>query len=236
MTTEQAPITEAPPVPEAEPAPTGPAVFRWRAAGADAERMIIIGATGSGKTTKAIELVSMAIAQGARVVWWDTKGLNDPQLPIVKAPALDSAQTLDTLLGEYGAITVQLDPAGDDDPQFDGTMRAAFELGNVLVVVDDAMGILQVRATKWLQRVITMGRARGVGFVSVVQRAHWIPRILLSEAEHIVAFELHDVDDLDVLMRTGNRSLERAGTLRRWEYLCYSRRDRHVVACEPIDL
>ena len=65
--------------------------------------------------------------------------------------------------------------------------------------------------------------AAGVGFMGLVQRVHRIPLIFITEAEHIIAFELHGESDVRRLATEGDKSLEAAATLERYDYLWYDR-------------
>lgn len=211
----------------------------FRAAGEDAQRMVIVGATGSGKTTKAREIVELARAGHADVVYFDVKGLNDFGFPVVSAESIADPEALTKALDDEetnGAITVMLDPFGDPIEQLDTAARSAFVRGNLLFVLDDAMGVEGSKVSKWIGNIITQGRARGVGFLAIVQRIHWVPLIFLTEAEHIVTFEIHGEADRDRLERDGHPELAAAGGLQRFEYLWYSREDRSVVAFAPIAL
>jgi energy-coupling factor transporter ATP-binding protein EcfA2 len=200
--------------------------------------MVIAGTTGSGKTTLAVMLAE----QSQRAVWIDLKGLNDPGWPVVQAlkfPDIGvstSAPYLAARLAEWPRITVQLSdmPGMSDLEQVDRVAHAAYKLGNVLLVLDDAMGVHTVNPPYYLNRVITMGRARGVGFLAIVQRAHRIPRVLMTEAEHLVAFELPGAEDVDRLAREANPALAAAGDLRRWHYIWYAREQRITQAFNPL--
>ncbi|PKN80098.1 MAG: hypothetical protein CVU47_09605 [Chloroflexi bacterium HGW-Chloroflexi-9] len=209
--------------------------IRWRAGGRDAQRIVIAGTTGSGKTTLALMLAE----QSHRAVWIDLKGLNDPGWPVVPAlkfPDNDPAPYLAARLAEWPHITVQLSdmPGMKDLDQVDRVAQAAYKLGNVLLVLDDAMGVLTVDPPYYLNRVITMGRARGVGFMAIVQRTHRIPRVLMTEAEHVVAFELPGAEDVDRLAREAGPALAAARDLRRWHYIWYAREQRITQAFNPL--
>ena len=214
--------------------PDGPT---FNASGREAERMVIVGMTRSGKTTKLKEIAQLAREGSADIVYFDVKGLNDLGYPIVPVETVATPEALtEALTANQGAITVQLQPFGEAVEQLDSIARAAFVRGNLLFILDDAMGVEGARASKWVNNIITQGGARGVGFIAVVQRVHWVPIIFLTEAGHIIAFQIHGEEDQKRLMAYGHPDLGAAGGLQKYEYLWYSLDDRRVVAYAPIAL
>lgn len=207
----------------------------WRASGTDAQRAFIAGRTGSGKTTLAVQLAS----QAPRTVWLDPKGLNDPGWPTLQAlgfPMEWPERYLAARLAEWPHVTVQLSdmPGVKDIEQIDRVAEAAYKLGNTLLVVDDAMGVMTTDPPYYLNRVLTMGRSRGVGFMGIVQRTHRIPRVLLTEAEHVIAFEMVGAEDVDRLVREVGPEMAAARDLRRWHYIWNDREQRQVHRFAPL--
>lgn len=202
----------------------------FRAEGRDAERMIVIGKTGSGKT----ELVKLVAAQAERVMWWDTKRLNEGGFGVAPPPA--GPAELAALLDAQPHVTVQPDPNLNATEQLDALAHAVYEHGNVLFVVDDAMNAMGVAPPHWINNIVTMGRSRGIGLISIVQRAHHIPRVLLTEAEHVVAFELHGESDVKRLREEVAQELEQTTGLQRFHFAWYSRGTREITICPPLPL
>ncbi|MCY3670065.1 MAG: type IV secretion system DNA-binding domain-containing protein [Alphaproteobacteria bacterium] len=176
--------------------------MRWRPHGADAQRVAVVGATGSGKTT----LVRQLLERAQRVVAYDPKGLGEHGLP-----AGDAAT------GER--VAVLRDPTTEPDAEVDAVCREVWARGNVLLVLDDAMVLSGTKPPHWLQVVVTMGRSRGIGVLSVVQRPRTVPRILLTEAEHVIAFRVRHPDDAELLARLASRRLAAAAALPRYDYV-----------------
>ena len=135
-----------------------------------------------------------------------------------------------------GRLVVQLAsrPGVKDEDQFDAVAEAVYSRGNCLLVIDDAMGALTVRPPYYVRRVWGMGRSRGVGAMALVTMAHNIPRDFLTQAEHVVAFELHNADDADRLRREAAAELAEALELRRWEYIWYDRAQRLARRFRPL--
>lgn len=205
----------------------------FRATGDDAQRMFISGKTGCGKTTVAREIAR----QARRCVWLDVKGLNEARWPAVVSAAeflelegsAARADRLDELLDSAPdqRLVVQLADRPDvrDDAQVDAAAEAVYARGNVLLVVDDAMGALSVRPPYYLARCLGMGRSRGVGVMSIVTNVHNIPRDMLPQSDHVITGETHNEDDVKRLEREGAVELGAARTLPRHEFLWYSRED-----------
>lgn len=191
--------------------------YAFRAKGQNAQRSIIGGKTGSGKTTLAKEIALAA----SRLVWFDVKGLNDPGLPVhyadefyelvtIQAPsrggmkprlvARGKPAALLAVLATTPQITIQARRERDSFPavdQLDAVAEAAYHVGNLLFVLDDAMGVVGSQPPTFVHRLLTEGRARGIGWMAIVQRLHGIPLVFLSEAEHAIFFVMNDAYDLE---------------------------------------
>lgn len=180
--------------------------FAFVSTGKDAQRAFLCGQTRSGKTTLAISLANEA----QRAVWLDVKRENDPRWPVVPATEFLYAggsharmETLSARLAETPRIVVQMAdlPAVSDEDQLEAVAEAAFHLGNVLFILDDAMGVMESRPSYYLNRILTMGASRGCGFMAIAQRVHRIPLVFITEAQHVISFVVYGGADEERLVR-----------------------------------
>jgi len=217
--------------------------------GKNAQRLIAVGQSGTGKTTNMITLAE----QAARAVWIDVKRENDPGWPVVFAteflwPEGDArAHALAALFEKHGPrLTVQLSdlPGTKDLEQLDAAAEAAFRHSDTLFVLDDAMGVLESAPTYYLNRILTMGRSRGVGFIGITQRVHRVPLVFLTEANHIVAWAVLGESDVDRLARDGHPDLSGVRHLAQGivpnapvvsQFMWLDRQTKSVQLFDPID-
>lgn len=71
-----------------------------------------------------------------------------------------------------------------------------WHIGNVIVLSDELVTLTgPTVAPKGMRRAVQMGRSRGIGFWGITQRPAWIPKILMSEANHYFVGRLALRDD-----------------------------------------
>jgi hypothetical protein len=165
--------------------------------------MFIAGQSGSGKTVFAVSVLRRA----PRCVYIDPKRENKPGFPVVAATRFlatpegePRATLLAALFAQHGPrITIQFGAAGHGNykgtdafhrAQAEAVAEAAFLHRNTLYAIDDAMGVLESSPPFWIGRILTEGRALGVGFLGIPQRPHRVPLTMISEAQHVVSFYL----------------------------------------------
>jgi hypothetical protein len=161
------------------------------------ERVFFTGKTGSGKTHLARKLTRPL----RRLVVLDTKG----RLQNWRLDPWDRESRRLLRHGEPLRTRVALDPAAADNrpAYWDKVLAEIYEAGNVTAYVDEVYLLSQegkgYPAT--LSMMATCGRELGVGLWSSAQRPAFVPRVLLSESEHVFAFRLLLDDDRQAIAR-----------------------------------
>lgn len=130
------------------------------------DRVLIVGKTGSGKTT----------------------------LAKVFLKAYSPVVILDSL---YRTADSDWPPAFTifrDVDQFSQYIKRTFHRGNYVVYIDELLEVAE-HDPDIFSLLVTRGRAQGIGTWYATQRPRGIPRIALSEAEHLFVFRLALLDD-----------------------------------------
>lgn len=160
------------------------------------DRVLILGATGSGKTTVATILLA---PQPYHVVL-------DPKHQFTYRRGASK------VISGNQIITSDLDEAYKYDEPYPIIYRPSvleckdgcsafwnwvWFRRNCIVYVDEVMAVSpSVNMPYEYQRCLQMGRSHGIGIWSTSQRPARIPQNLISESEHIIAFELRNPNDI----------------------------------------
>lgn len=156
------------------------------------QRTFVTGKTGSGKTF----LVKRLIRPLSRVVVLDSKGTLDKWG--LEEWDRDSRKKLGS--GEDVRVRVAIEPGRDPARFWEDVLEEVYNAANVMLYIDEASQIAQgANPSPWLNSVWTRGREFGVGAIAASQRPRQIPRILISEAEHVLIFRLNLQGDRDYM-------------------------------------
>ena len=152
------------------------------------ERVLILGSTGSGKTTMGAWLLSQAPFDEIPYVIIDYK--RDDLLN-----SLDFRRELE--LNEFpkepGLYHIKPNPVSDDDAM-EAWLRGIWAQQNVGLFADEALRIPTGR-TGAFEGILTQGRALHIPVISLSQRPVDLTRYAFSEANHVAAFNLTDRRD-----------------------------------------
>lgn len=182
-----------------------------------ADRYTLIGKTGSGKTTFTSVLVltilpDELIAQQWRAWVLDTKG--DPKdiarlrrLGYVEGDPATGLPRQQRRLWSSGPEPGRLYFRLRDRPDLSIVDQAAhlFRLAmtrrRVLVVIDEYTQVIVGPRTagRNLDDIETRGRGLGVGLIGNTQEPKYVPRKLISQATHLVVFDLSFPADIDYM-------------------------------------
>jgi energy-coupling factor transporter ATP-binding protein EcfA2 len=146
------------------------------------ERALIVGRTGSGKTTLAERLLwhypYVAAFDVKRRMFW--RGFE-------RHATLASLQRSEHSHLIYAPGIEEF----DDEEAIDAFFRWCYERENTMVYVDEAMMLTNGDdMPRWYKAVVTLGREPKVGCISSTQRPKKIPQVLLSEVDCIFQFTL----------------------------------------------
>jgi DNA helicase HerA-like ATPase len=152
------------------------------------QRVLILGSTGSGKTTMGASLLSGAPFNDMPYVMIDYKrdgllaeidrkeeiGLNE----VPKAP---------------GLYHVKPNPVSDDEA-VEAWLYKVWERRNIGLYVDEALR-LPTKKTGAFESILTQGRSLRIPVISLSQRPVDLTRYAFSEANHVIIFRLTDNRD-----------------------------------------
>lgn len=152
------------------------------------QRTFITGKTGSGKT----HLAKRILRSFPRLVVLDSKGTLKPW----GLEEYDRESRRRLAKGEDVRMRVPLEPGVDPEKFWDGVLAEAYEAGNVMIYLDEAGQVAGgSKPSPWVATVWQRGREYGVGAIAVTQRPVWVPRLFISEADHVFQFRLQLEDD-----------------------------------------
>lgn len=148
------------------------------------ERCFITGKTGSGKTYLARHLLRTL----PRLVVLDPKATLEKWR--LETWQKESRRALRE--GDEVRVRVLLDPTRDPTEFWEGVLEEVYQAGNCTVYIDEVYSLAPqgTWAPPVMQAIWTRGRELGIGAFAASQRPRWVPKFILSEAEHFFAFRL----------------------------------------------
>jgi len=192
-----------------------------------ATRTLIVGRTQSGKTT----LAQLLVSGYSSVVVIDHKR----RFELGRAAALDGpAAFRQTWPQRARRVIYHPDPRATRSADVDEVIERVLAYGRTALVVDEAM---ELSNQAWIlpayKRAITQGAALLVPVYSVTQRPIGVHNVLLTEAEHLFAFDLAGEGDRAKLAAFfGAELVDRPPAPFAFTYAGEGR----VVRCDPLAL
>ena len=166
------------------------------------QRMMIVGASGTGKTTLAREILrnyGRVLVIDPKCTYGDKKG--EPGFTLVRSP-----RQLRSL--NQGHTHIQFRPGEDHQTlvAYNEVYEWAYRQGQrgvgYMVYTDEVYLVMAGSSSpKWLTNCITCGRELGVGMINGSQRPIGVDRRIFTESETFVAFRLMHEDDAKLALK-----------------------------------
>ena len=158
------------------------------------EKILIVGASGSGKTYLANTLMK---SLNGISVW-----VYDPNYQFHSSRAM-VFHDLDELLKVYDSAKrghYILQPYDGTEHTFRRFNAEAFKRGNLVLIEDEIHNHLtKMTVLKEFNQVILSGRPRGISVISISSRPASCPNHILSNSKHVFAFKLNLESDVKFL-------------------------------------
>jgi hypothetical protein len=153
----------------------------------DQQRLVILGATGSGKTNDALWHLSNRNFDEKPWLVYDFK--HDDLIG-----SIEGTQTL-----ELGAPLPQrpgvyvVHPYPGQESEVDEQMVDIWRQENIGVYVDE--GYMVPKNSAGFRSILTQGRSKHIPMITLSQRPVWMDRFVFTEADFIQVFRLQHIDD-----------------------------------------
>ena len=156
------------------------------------QRLILVGATGTGKTTLARELLKpfkKIIVIDSKCTYGGKKG--EEGYVMVNSPS-----ALRNLRGSVDLIQYRPGERYQNPADYDDVYKWCYRRQDIMVYTDEAFLVHHGSyAPDYLRACITCGRELGIGMITGTQRPRGLDLRLLTEAEIFISFELRHRDD-----------------------------------------
>ena len=177
----------------------------------------ILGRRGCGKST----LTKALLRSRSRVLIFDTL----QEYSDVSNIRISTVDFLECLrVAEHGYFRIGLCASDEDtDESFALFCRAAWSVGDVLVVVDEIDGVTSaVSVPQEFAKLVRYGRHRNIEIITAARRAHDIPRILTSQTDYFCSFNQSEPNDKQYISKAVSvEYAEAVSRLPRYRYLFY---------------
>jgi len=157
----------------------------------DQQRIIVLGATGSGKTVAGAWHLSQRNFTAMPWIVYDWKYdelLNDPE-------GIREISVSDPVPIEPGIYIVH--PQPDEHDEVEAQMWDIWHKGHTGVFVDE--GLMVDRGNKAFRSLLTQGRSKTIPMIILSQRPVWLDKFTFTESEFVQVFRLQSGDDVKIV-------------------------------------
>jgi ABC-type dipeptide/oligopeptide/nickel transport system ATPase component len=152
------------------------------------ERAVIVGRTGSGKTTLARQILSRCY----NVIAYDVKG----EIEIEDAIIITNPERLSHIRLSGRSVVYRPSPEFWGMDYVEGFFKWVYMKRNCTLYVDEMYAVMEGnRSANWFRAILTRGRSLKIRTIACTQRPFSIPLSLLSESDKRYMFELSLQDD-----------------------------------------
>lgn len=179
------------------------------------QRITVIGRTGSGKT---FYVLKSFFYQLNRVILHDRKhDLNGLKATYAHKPE-------DILWcwqhNRYRVVYQPHDPSQED---YNQVCALIFNKGNYVLISDEISSYATASYIPYyLSELLRLGRVRNIGCINLTQRPMHVHNTVISEADYVVAFQLHLPGDRKKVAEVVGEEALKLGAIPRYHYLVYN--------------
>lgn len=182
------------------------------------DRVCVVGKTGSGKSV----LVKKYCQQFPRVIFVDPKHEHKGQFSDRTVSFCTEMQDVFKIMGQQQYF-IHYQPFELNKDTFNEFCKHVFTKGNVTLVLDEVYYLCFPQAVDYHQKIIRMGRSKGVGIWHLIQRPSYVDNYIISEAEHFFIFKLQLPADKQKMEGViGEELQDRMKTLESHEFFYYN--------------
>lgn len=162
----------------------------------DQQRTVVLGRTGTGKTQFSCSLFSTRNFNEIPWIIIDYKG-DDLIIEIVEAckGAIKPIAPTDKVPTEPGIYYMKLQPVFDD-AAIDDFLRRVHKQGNCGLYIDEGFTLPQMARGSFFNVILTQGRSLHIPVIVLYQRAAWMSRFAVAQADFFAAFAQNDERDI----------------------------------------
>jgi hypothetical protein len=156
------------------------------------ERAILVGATGTGKTTLGRQLLSgypTILVIDSKCTFGGKRG--EPGYRLVSNPS-----QLRWCSKRHNLVQYRPDEESQGVDDYDAVYKWAYRRNDIMVYTDEAFLVHHgAYAPDYLRNCVTCGRELGIGMITGTQRPRGVDLRIMTEAEVFYSFELRHRDD-----------------------------------------